>query len=526
PVYYHVRSESWVDYTEKKQGRLTPSHPFYWTNFRRTANRECLDCHATGLEVSYDRHKRTWDTRFIDAGVACEACHGPGRAHAESSAVADIVHPAKLDSERSMDLCGQCHGIRKPLYPLLDHENRFRPGQRYQDYYQLITAASRSAGLLRDFFADGRPQASSYEYTALIQSECYSKGEATCLSCHVPPHGDYDLHELPRAPDGAGPWSDGDHTCRSCHAEMFRPGGGHSKHKTPEAQSCVACHMPSVLSSVMDKFGDHALDVPAPQNTVRHGIPNACNVCHDDRSPAEMVSAMAEMWPNALTRQQRRLRLADAFADRKGEDSSTAADGSTEPRGLVALRQVLADADEVPSLRGAAALRLAQRYPDRAAAILVGHADDASPLVRVQVIDALILTRSPQTAAVATKRLDDPELLVRHQAAITLASLQEPAGEAVVAAMTRDPRTAMLPQPHIGLGFYLLRRGDLDGAQAALERSLDLMPFSAQALILLADIQVRRRDAVRARAYLAEALRYEPGNRIAQRRMAALQGRR
>src|SRR5207302_36008 len=50
PVYYQVTQRKWVDYTEAKQGPLAPDHPFYWTNFRRMANRECLDCHTTGLE--------------------------------------------------------------------------------------------------------------------------------------------------------------------------------------------------------------------------------------------------------------------------------------------------------------------------------------------------------------------------------------------------------------------------------------------------------------------------------------------
>src|SRR6476659_1006895 len=54
PVYYHVTGRgAWVDYTEAKQGALTPSHPFYWTNFRRMANHECLDCHTTGLVESF-----------------------------------------------------------------------------------------------------------------------------------------------------------------------------------------------------------------------------------------------------------------------------------------------------------------------------------------------------------------------------------------------------------------------------------------------------------------------------------------
>src|SRR5947208_45462 len=52
PVYFHTTKHEWVDYTESKQGALTPDHPFYWTNARRMANHECLDCHTTNLAVS------------------------------------------------------------------------------------------------------------------------------------------------------------------------------------------------------------------------------------------------------------------------------------------------------------------------------------------------------------------------------------------------------------------------------------------------------------------------------------------
>ena len=31
PVYFHVTGNEWVDYTEDKQGKLTPDHPFFWS---------------------------------------------------------------------------------------------------------------------------------------------------------------------------------------------------------------------------------------------------------------------------------------------------------------------------------------------------------------------------------------------------------------------------------------------------------------------------------------------------------------
>src|SRR5262249_55557019 len=160
---------------EAKQGVVTPEHPYFWTNFRRTANKECLDCHATGVDVKYDRATRHWTTTFADAGVACEGCHGPGARHAKTKAPRDIVHPGEVDAAGESGLGGPCPGPREPLFPLLDTKHRFKPGDRYDDRYQalvIVDGRERSG----EYFADGRPSSSSFEYQALLQSRCFLRG--------------------------------------------------------------------------------------------------------------------------------------------------------------------------------------------------------------------------------------------------------------------------------------------------------------------------------------------------------------
>jgi hypothetical protein len=102
------------------------------------ANRECLDCHSTGLVVSYDRAAEILSTKFTEPGVACECCHGPGRRHAESGEPADIVHPRKVGAELGLAICGQCHGPREPIFPVLQAAHRFHPGRPYEDYYRVL----------------------------------------------------------------------------------------------------------------------------------------------------------------------------------------------------------------------------------------------------------------------------------------------------------------------------------------------------------------------------------------------------
>jgi HEAT repeats/Tetratricopeptide repeat/Cytochrome c554 and c-prime len=499
PVYFHVTGGSWVDYNEAKQGVVGPDHPFFWTNFRRTANRECLDCHSTGLQVRYDRASHRWYTDFTDPGVACESCHGPGARHAETKTKGDSVQPRKAGAELGLAICGQCHGPRNPLFPILDAAHRFRPGDRYEDFYQpfvVTDGRQRSA----DFFADGRPSSSSFEYTALLQSACQRKGGATCLSCHTAPHQEHGPDDLkPGGRDGG---------CRSWHA-----GVQHTHHASPEAQRCVACHMPRVLSGVLDKFADHALDVPVPENTRRHGIPNACNECHSQRSPEDMSRALRGWWPGAAARQARRLRLADAFDDHASKGS------------LPALEAVLADTSEAPTLRGAAALLLAGRFPRQAQRPLVAALSDPDPVLRARLANAVGLAPSRESVAALAPLVSDANLEVRHAASVTLGSLGTPEGRAALERLAADPATQGLVRPHVLLAAYAARQSDFAQAARRLEEALDLQPYQADVLVMLAQVRDRLGDKAGARAALEEALRFDPQSAVAQQGLRAIGAR-
>ncbi|HVR41726.1 MAG TPA: ammonia-forming cytochrome c nitrite reductase subunit c552, partial [Thermoanaerobaculia bacterium] len=399
PVYFHVTGRGeWVDYNEAKQGIVTPDHPFFWTNFQRTANKECLDCHATGLDTRYDRVTRRWTTTFADAGVACESCHGPGARHAETKSKADIIHPGHVPKDIALSICGRCHGPREPVYPLLDIKDRFRPGQRYDDKYQALVIVD---GLQRsgEFFADGRPSASSFEYQALLQSRCYRIGGATCLTCHTAPHKEHGANEMKSGVNAS---------CVECHKNVAAQGAAHTHHRSV---ACVDCHMPKLISGVLDKFADHTIDVPNAQNTILHGVPNACGVCHKDKDVSQSI---AQWWPNSGAR---RSNLANAIDER------------TSAQSLGPLTTVLRDLEEAPTLRGAAATLLGQRFRADASTILVPLLNDRNELVRAKFIEALGYAQARDTADAIAPFLNDPSVQVRETAALVLASFNDPRGE-------------------------------------------------------------------------------------------------
>src|SRR6202008_2375239 len=114
-------------------------------------NHECLDCHTTNVAVRFA--DQTWTTTFTDAAVACEDCHGPGAKHSDTQDAADIVHPANA-GDVGLAACARCPGPPNPLWPLLDHDHAYRPGDRYDELYDPI-AVTIEGGSSSDFFVDG-----------------------------------------------------------------------------------------------------------------------------------------------------------------------------------------------------------------------------------------------------------------------------------------------------------------------------------------------------------------------------------
>ncbi len=508
PIYYHVTGKgAWVDYTEAKQGALTPTHPFYWTNFRRMANHECLDCHTTGLKESLDRRAHTWSTAMADSNVACESCHGPGERHAESSSDTDIVRPEKISRDARTALCAQCHGPRNPTFPLLDSEEHFRAGEPYDDSYDPVVVLIGN-NVSDDFFADGRPKTSSFEYQAMVQSRCYRKSEMTCTTCHTAPHDVNAGDEVRKPANGTGGAHDAANaTCTKCHEAIANSAEAHSHHKTA---TCVSCHMPNTVTGVLDTFADHAIDVPNPETTSRHAVPNACGTCHADRTPTALEAWMRTTWPDIDKRQARRNRLADAFDH---------AQNVSPEKTRSALVAVVSDADEAETLRGAALMVLAQRSPKDVAPLATALLSDASPLVRMKAATALGMARVPSGRDALAKAVGDRSLPVALAATVALTSVGDPRGTLALEELTKGARTSRLPQPHLALGIVKARAKDVNGALPLFQRAVELLPYSTDALLMLSDALARTGHEEDAKHALEDVLRIDPQNDAARKRL-------
>ena len=264
-------------------------------------NTNCLSCHATAGRPGVGEADEPPRTSVAELGIACEACHGPGAEHVRanrsplrrflirSAGNGDptIVNPRRLHGRLSSDVCGQCHAVQafRDESRWLRDGSTYRPGERLDEDRRAIRRTtlgenSREASRLeRSYWRDGSVRVSGREYDGLVESPCYQRGELSCLSCHSM-HGADPVDQIAsgREADGA---------CASCHARIAAEGEQHTHHApASEGSRCMNCHMPYTTFGLLKAIRSHRIDSPGVERELETGRPNACNLCHLDRTLA------------------------------------------------------------------------------------------------------------------------------------------------------------------------------------------------------------------------------------------------
>jgi hypothetical protein len=128
---------------------------------------------------------------------------------------------------------------------------------------------------------------SGREYNGLIDSACFKNGEMTCLSCHQMHKSDTDPRTLAEwADDQLNPHAVGDNACAECH-QAERYGEQHTHHAAGSSgSSCYNCHMPHTTYGLLKAIRSHTISSPNVASDRAAKRPNACNICHLDKTLA------------------------------------------------------------------------------------------------------------------------------------------------------------------------------------------------------------------------------------------------
>ncbi len=436
-------------------------------------NKQCYSCHVSQEEKHFQPETLRYDTSWLNFGTNCERCHGPGAAHVAhyqaspkpQGPARDIVLQTRLDAERNTMVCAQCHSFRD-IYV-----NGFRAGENYYDYFLPVMQYALPPDDDPAYWADGRTRRFSNDAFGLWQSPCFLKGKVTCVDCHVQPH----QTEIERNPQLR---PDANALCSRCHDTIQQKLEAHTHHTARSAgSSCVECHMPRSVLSIKAEIRDHSMSVPAPENTIRHDIPNACNECHRDRSAAWAVQQLDHWYPAGSRRKM--IRRADAFA--------VAARGNADAVPL--LLAIFADVEEGQFVRANAAGYLLRFAGDsRVSGMLRRAIEDPQPLVRavaVRQAQASPTTDRSEVQALLVRALSDPVTTVRMGAAVSLVGMgvrqldgDAQARFAAAQALYRE-RAALNdddPVQDVASGKFYYLLGDMDRAIAAFGLSLRIDP--------------------------------------------------
>ncbi|ALJ06652.1 hypothetical protein APS56_16580 [Pseudalgibacter alginicilyticus] len=237
-----------------------------WTGGAMRWNTACADCHSTNLEKNYNSTNNVYNTTYSEINVSCEACHGPASSHVEFyENPIEGATPPKLymsNNETSKDLvqkCARCHSRRGQITKKFDYEGHFL------DHY------TPSLYTYPTYELDGQIKDEDYVYGSFVQSKMYHSG-VKCTDCH-------DAHSLQLKQTG-------NNLCVTCHvADTYDSSSHHYHQPNTEGAQCINCHMTGRFYMGNDFRRDHSFRNPRPDQTVKYGTPNACNGCHEDKTP-------------------------------------------------------------------------------------------------------------------------------------------------------------------------------------------------------------------------------------------------
>ncbi|MBO8170080.1 MAG: hypothetical protein H0Z35_13005 [Thermoanaerobacteraceae bacterium] len=263
----------------------------------------CGQCHNTG----FNPETGAW----AENGISCEACHGPGEAHAQTADASKIV------SNPGVEMCESCHGGDRQVGPMREADNHLTFFSKKVDgegYYadSCIECHSATVRLAEE---KGEPVPTLEDFrNGSYQNDRYG---ITCVVCHDPHANtgeefqlrDFEVPAFVPEEEKANwfaAWDMPAKVCVDCHTNEEAPVAGKEVHHPqkewfegkaigverilpPSAHmNCTTCHMTD---------GNHKFKVGTPTLTlVSHGNEyeaNSCNSCHSDMTE-EKINTIQE----------------------------------------------------------------------------------------------------------------------------------------------------------------------------------------------------------------------------------------
>jgi hypothetical protein len=350
PLQYNEKTDGYVAYHPEHWWSPDTMQPWFGAQPAvqdvaargRSYSKRCIGCHTTGFRLPMNQAATgEWLYRPFPAtlvppdyaeqypdydhdgipdviNIGCEACHGPGSAHIMGGGDPDeILAPSTLDTERSNEICQQCH-VRTASVPNGTY------GYPYRDDVGEYWIAGRTEQPVSDFYSEhagwwpdginSRQHHQQYEDLYNSPKPTFVFHPVKCVECHSPHRGGKHMVVTRIVDDGLTipTENDNDTLCLACHAthgafeeitkeqvaeyednleHISTVVSAHSNHPYGPERSmglsrCSKCHMPKIAKSAINyDIHSHTFEPIAPEKTLMYqeqgGMPNTCAVsCH------------------------------------------------------------------------------------------------------------------------------------------------------------------------------------------------------------------------------------------------------
>ncbi|PIF02180.1 MAG: hypothetical protein CR996_00965 [Draconibacterium sp.] len=507
PLAYDVNRRMWYNNPESAVRHFpsgTPDEALSWKDRMYTFNTSCYSCHVSQLSNNFDLATDSYNSEWKEPGINCETCHGPSAEHIKAALEAErknkplhdlkIIITGTFTSAQHNSSCAPCHAKMNPI------TSSFMPGDRYFDHFDL-TGLENS-----DFYPDGRDLGENYTYTGWMMNKCNQSGQLHCVVCHTS--------------SGRNRFKDNPNdACKKCHEDKVVNVVEHSGHKAGSIGSvCVNCHMPKTEFGKMVR-SDHSFRPPMPEATIMFGSPNACNLCHTDKSP-EWANRIVKARENG-NYQEETLRWAGVLNEvRSGNWKNL-------DKVLDYIRE-----EKLNELVIASFIRLLNATSDEHKwPVLIGALKSESPIVRSSAASGLMENTSDEAKRALLEACNDDFRLVRIAAAASLAAFQ-PGGfteseKQLLAKATEEYMNSIVTRPddwssHYNLGIFYQNQGDVEKALDAYEKSAKLYPEALIPLINSSVLYSYIGNVVKAEENLKKVVAIDPDNEAANLNLGLL----
>ncbi len=506
PLAYNLNLKNWYNNPQSAMRHFpegAPDQALPWKDRMYNFNSSCYSCHVSQLKTNFDLATDSYQTTWKEPGINCETCHGPSGNHVRifKNAKAGVeqkelglISTKVFTPDQNNWSCAPCHAKMHPITA------GYMPGDRYFDNYDLTVLDNT------DFYPDGRDLGENYTYTGWMMNKCAANSKLHCVTCHTS--------------SGRNRFKDNPNdACKNCHAERVADVVAHSGHPAGSPGAiCINCHMPKTTFGNMNR-SDHSFRPPMPEATIRFKSPNACNMCHTNKSPE---------WANKIVKQRKNGNYQEETI--KWAELLNKA-RNREWKNLDKILEHVSQEDLNEVVTASFVRTLENCHDEKKWPAIIGALKSKSPLVRSSAAAGLNGNTNAEAKAALLKACTDDYRLVRISAAASLAGFTNEQFTAeekkLVESATREYMASMVARPddwssYYNLGIFYQNRGDANKALESYETAARLYPESLMPLINSSVLYSYVGNNAKAEENLRKVIAIDPKNEAANLNLGLL----